>query len=330
MASDGWRLSAGPEPLRQSVSRMHASSYQAWNGNDWQDYVVRLLQLRYSIRFQEVPDKHKGDFGVEGFTIDGHAYQCYAAQEPIGTADLYEEQRNKITRDINKFCDNKEDLAKLFGDTKICMWILVVPRHESAMLVQHATKKAEEVRAKNLPYVASDFRIQITTDEAFQQERAVLVTNGARVMRIDGEPVDEDDIDKWSQTHAKLIERLENKIDNIPVLNTDDERSDFRNRQLDHYLRGSSILEKMRAQYPHIYETIDRYIKNKERFVETECLLADTAPQRTIAQVARELEKELSEAIKGIDPVTAKDLAFATIADWLLRCPLRFPKLEGR
>src|SRR5262245_44850065 len=132
------------------------------DGNQWERRVNGWLHLRYpGGRYEEVPAEHKGDYGIEGFSRDGIAYQCYAPRGPLKVKELYENQRRKLTEDINKFINRKADLGKLFGDLKIKSWCLVVPDHRSAKLVQHATEKAQLVQSKSLPYVAPGFFIHI-------------------------------------------------------------------------------------------------------------------------------------------------------------------------
>ena len=119
------------------------------DGNNWERRVKAWLRLRHPGTFEEVPSDHHGDFGIEGFSRDGIAYQCYAQKSVLKTKDLYENQRNKITEDINKFINNSDELTKLFKDLKIHSWWLVVPEHKSGKLVQHASEKAALVRSKN-------------------------------------------------------------------------------------------------------------------------------------------------------------------------------------
>jgi hypothetical protein len=63
---------------------------RGWEGNDWQEHVLTLLRSHYDPgQFQDVPDNHVGDFGIEGYSLDGCVYQCYAAQEPLSTNARY-------------------------------------------------------------------------------------------------------------------------------------------------------------------------------------------------------------------------------------------------
>ena len=100
---------------RPTCARLMSTCYTNWDGEDWQRHINTLLSLRYGVRYQTIPDKDQGDWGLEGFSDDGVAYQCYAAEEPLTVSDLTDKQRNKITRDIGKFCDNSHHLATILG-----------------------------------------------------------------------------------------------------------------------------------------------------------------------------------------------------------------------
>src|SRR4051794_246069 len=119
-----------------------------WSGEDWQEHVALLLKRHYPIgHFQEIPDAHLGDAGLEGFTNCGCAYQYYAPEEPLSKADRLEKHKTKIRKDIKKFRDNRDLLVKLFGLVKIHAWVLVVPIFDSKELISYGETKAAEVRA---------------------------------------------------------------------------------------------------------------------------------------------------------------------------------------
>lgn len=165
-----------------------------------------------------VPDRHTGDFGIEGFSRDGCAYQCYAAREPLEIQVLYEKQRDKMSADIRKFYNNQSDLQALFGPVvTISRWILVVPRHDSAKLTQHAETKAAEVRAKNLPYVAEDFAINVVTDEYFLLERSQLLAEGVRQIRVSIDQMPPTDVHGWADDNDTLVRTLDRKLEPLPV-----------------------------------------------------------------------------------------------------------------
>lgn len=155
---------------------MTSLNVRFWEGEEWEKHIQLLLKRHYGPgNYQEVPAKHVGDFGIEGYSINGCAYQCYATQEPCTTQQRYDAQRDKITTDIGKFIRNEPELVKLFGGTLIRRWILIVPVSESASLVQHASKKSKEVLRAGLPYVSDDFKVIIDTDSCFAKEINELV-----------------------------------------------------------------------------------------------------------------------------------------------------------
>lgn len=127
------------------------------DGDEWQVFVVQLLSIRYGADLIEVPDQHKGDSGIEAFSVsDGCAFQCYAPEGPAGNiAEVAKKHKKKISRDIKKFCDNREELTALFGTTKIRRWVLVVPEHCSADVVKCCQQKTEEVRVFQVLLITS-------------------------------------------------------------------------------------------------------------------------------------------------------------------------------
>lgn len=176
------------------------------NPLDWQKHVNLLASLRHGqANYQVVPDKHKGDLGIEGFSPDdGVCYQAYCPEEPISTEERYLKQRGKITSDIKKFINNESELEKLFGNTKIKKWVLVVPILDSRILVQHGAIKAQEVLNKNLSYVDNDFKIVIETEEQFTEQKFILLNNG--LSKLDLEPIEASlkNIQDWSKKITSL------------------------------------------------------------------------------------------------------------------------------
>jgi hypothetical protein len=63
---------------------MHGN-IEYWDGNDWEDHVLRLLQdMHGAENVQPVPATHKGDCGIDYFCVNkGIVYQCYACEGPI-------------------------------------------------------------------------------------------------------------------------------------------------------------------------------------------------------------------------------------------------------
>lgn len=301
---------------------------RTWEGNEWQEHVQVLLKHHYGPgQYQEVADRDRGDFGIEGFSRNGCAYQCYAAAEPLTTDGLYNKQRTKITNDIGKFIRNKSDLVKTFGPTKISRWILMVPRYESARLVQHAEKKAQEVRDALLPYVATDFYIHIATEEEFAAELAVLVNTGAALVDIDPGTVEREQIDQWL-THVDnvtLVDNLRQKTAKLPSLRDPEDRDKFAIEMVRHFLAGQTVLSNMHDSYPDVWRSILRSKNGRERFLGTESLLNGGTANEMLGSSMNTYKNEISQNTKAsLSSSTLNTLAYEAISDWLLRCPLNF------
>ena len=133
-----------------------------FTGVEWQNFFLEILAYMHGLdEFERVPDSYGGDFGIEAFTFAGAVYQCYADQASNTKKARYQKQRNKLTEDIRKFCENAQGIQALLGAQKVRRWHFVVPRLEHKDLLKHARAKTQEVRSRNLPHVANDFEIVI-------------------------------------------------------------------------------------------------------------------------------------------------------------------------
>ena len=102
-----------------------------------------------------------GDYGIEGWTTAGLAFQCYCPEKHYTQKELYAAMRKKMTDDIPKLRDYQTEIADRLGDTKIKHWLFVTPQLDHNRLYAHARKKEAEARAWNLPILEKDFSILI-------------------------------------------------------------------------------------------------------------------------------------------------------------------------
>lgn len=295
---------------------------QFWSPDDWQLAVNLWLTARYGLgNFQKVPDRHVGDFGIEGFSTDGNAYQSYAPEALTTAKDLYEKQRDKMTADINKFCKNSNDLVKMFGDMKIANWLLVVPVFDSAKLVQHAATKTKEVRDLNLSYVTVDFRVGIVDEQTFEAEKAKLVTIGAHKIEVDTPAPPEEVVDAWSQQNPQFLVTAREKVANvIPP----PKQEPFVQQLARLYVRGETTLQTLDAKYPALANSARRLKSQREQTLEAESLLGATVANARLQQTIDSFEQHLFENVPGMSRDVAKQLAWEAAADWIFRCPLNF------
>src|SRR5262245_25188814 len=104
------------------------SGFESLTGDEWQDLCLRVLHEHHGAgELIEVPDDDRGDGGLEAFSLDGCAYQCYAPEnEPLSAKLRYEKQRDKMTKDVGKFIGNAAKIEALVPEgVKIRRWILL-------------------------------------------------------------------------------------------------------------------------------------------------------------------------------------------------------------
>ncbi|WP_142401144.1 hypothetical protein [Mycobacterium marinum] len=300
-----------------------AGRYGVWNGRDWQDYCLRLLRVRYANhQLQEVPDRDRGDLGLEAFTHDGVAFQCYAAEEPLDVKELYEKQRDKLTKDLNKLNrpDKRADLIALFNDVRIHTYVLMVPRHASKELVKHAQAKAQEVRGWKLPFIADNFNITIETDENYECERDQIWSIPPQL--IDDRPIEGSEIEKWREQNEPLLVDAERKLGALGLAGKG--LSVVQHTLLTQYLQGENMLTSLRRSFPDGWQAVARVKSTKEDLLALEYPPGEAESLADVKAIAEELATEICRAAPTVDQLSARVLAWSAVADWIFRCPLDF------
>lgn len=295
--------------------------HKNWLPKEWEDHVNDLLRARHGHdNFVPIPDGHTGDSGLEGYSLDGIAYQSYAPDELCKPADLYEKQRDKMTQDIAKFIKNSAKLMKLLGQTKIRRWVLVVPKQVSQELVVHANKKTTEVLQANLPYVDEDqFVILIQDKESFKPEEQLLLEQGVYKLKIDQTEVTDQQIEDFEADKHELTENISTKL--LKLNKADDDRVPAAKAELvKRFIVSENILQELREDYPQYYEQIQTLKSERENDLKIEALSAES-PSLT-DQENRFLNKLEGGSILHSDNNLA--IARGAVADWLMRCPLDF------
>ena len=297
-------------------------------GQDWQRWATQLLHLRYSPGdYQQVPDKKEGDAGIEGYSIDGRAYQMYGPEGELTFAQRHKKLRDKMTRDINKFINNKNKLCRLFGSLKIKRWILFVPSFDNREIVEHASKKTEEVLSADLPYVLKDdFKVVVIDEDAFAGERAYLLSNAVADILVQAEEVTEEEIKAWTEAecNSELVIMLDGKICRVPTLKSKDMRLRFRRDIVGYLLHGQNVLEALRT-YPDIWASLRHVKSERERYLWTTCMASGLAAGTILQDAITQIKSEVKRKAPALDSSNTDAVAHEALADWLMRCPLDFP-----
>lgn len=304
---------------------------EPWNkgGGEWQRLCVRILKAKFPDgAFVDVPDRVGGDGGIEGFTRDGTAYQCYASEELLNLEELTVRQKRKITEDTAKLKNNATLLSKLFGATVIRKWVLLVPCWEDKSLLVHANKKAAEVASSKLPFVDPSFQIAICTLEDYEEQTTLLGLRRPLTLEIDPGDLPPTAVEEWIKNSGNaLVDNLDRKCRAIHA----DPANAARAREvfIKQMLKGQNTLERLRSRNPDFYEEASRLKRRLEEFLESESMIEDTQPPEKLRATLNEFQEELKKTLVGLDTTTVKHISFEAIVDWLTRCPLDFPSRKG-
>lgn len=294
------------------------------DGEGWESFCQQLLKLKYGSidGYQEVPDRYGGDLGIEGFTQTGRAFQCYCPDGEPSHKELYESQRNKITRDISKLLKNEKALKLLLGDITINEWQFLTPRYDSRELIAHCTKKTQEVKSSGKSHVSQEFTILIRTESDFIPERDILNSAGLSQISPDFPPISEEEVAEWKASNNEYFKTLENKLGKI--IHDNDRRNIQTINMIKCYLLGQNILEHFRKEFPSHYEKIINLKNATESNVEIASALPNDPGEHlkhTLSEYQEEIDSQLK---KSIERSTILRIGQEAISDWLIRCPLDF------
>ncbi|UCR89932.1 hypothetical protein [Mycetocola spongiae] len=303
---------------------MEESMTGEWNGREWQDYCVLLLQKRYAMlnahSLQLVPDRHQGDLGIEAFAHDGIAYQCYAAEEPLSVNERYEKQRGKLTADLGKLLSNQALLATMLGSISIHRYVFIVHRHDSRKLIAHAATKAAEVRGWGLSFISDEFSIVVETADDYAVERTAIHAIPAPLIQT---PVIAGGVkDEWSAQNQDLRSTARRKLSKVTSSSSKRER--VLESLTSQYLQGENTLDRLRAVVPEVHRGILSTKAHREDLLVLEYLTGQDTSQAKLAEIAKDFSVLLREDYPVLTEQIATTLAWSAVADWLMRCPLDF------
>ena len=315
---NGWFVRS-PSTLGALLSGM-SGEIDIWSGEEWESHVLYLLQAQHGAHnVQKVPAKHLGDCGLDYLCLhENLVYQCYAVEEPVGIAVRADKQKSKITTDINKFCSTTGGAAKMLSGQKIKRWILAVPTLDSKSVVEHATKKAVEVRAKKLSYVDDDFQIVILDREAFDAEtwnHRMLLRK--RLRPVVAEPTD-DEVAAVSDGDQKLADNLRTKMSKRVA--DPGELEDAVDDLLRVFVESENAKVALRSMAPDAYESVVLLISQRLRRLKLGSRISGADP---LDAEIDGLKEAILAAVPNLDPGTADTIALGAVSDWLMRCPLR-------
>ncbi|WP_342165026.1 hypothetical protein [Methylobacterium sp. SD21] len=300
---------------------MHSRYQRAWGGIEWQEYAFRLVQIRHgATNVQRVPDRVRGDGGLEFFTTDGCLIQCYAPEETSDTAKAASRMKAKATRDLLKLISNRNVIDSMLGGIKASRWFLLCPFLDDKSVITHVRKKASEVAAKGLPFLDADFQGLVHCQEDFASQIDLL-----RAQAV-GPPIsvhlpDQADVDRTATSAASetLLRKLSHAFPGASAEELERRKMEFVKSLIHH----ENTLNALKNDHPTVWEQAYRTIASEEKHL----LLVGASGNAPREQLVRSLDR-ITEGLKHDLPTLShsmkQDLSQGALSDWLMRCPLDF------
>lgn len=297
------------------------ADFEAWDGHEWEDHVLRLLQDQYGAEnVQKVPAKHKGDCGLDFFCLEKRlVFQCYAVEEPVDVATRAKKQKSKMTTDLGKFCDSTKGAAQMFSGYKIKRWVLAVPLHDSREVVEHAMKKTAEVIANGLGYIDPAFQILVHDrsdfDEVSWKRRAQLRSR----IQLNVSTPSHEEVVTVATGDENLTENLRRKL--RVRIESPGELEDAVDSALRVSLHSQLAVEALRTIAPDAYEEVTRL--SAERLRRLRLGSRRMGNGDPLDAEIDGLKSNILAAVPNLDPGNAETIAFGAVSEWLMRCPLK-------
>lgn len=293
-------------------------------GDDFEAFAWSLLQRRYPPeRLRYFPAEMGGDKGLEGFSTDGIAYQCYVDKDSLDLRARTDKQRAKLNRDTLKLTNNKDDLLKLLDGVILEHYFLIVPQYHSTELVAYANERARIVRSWGLPFISADFAIALKTPKDYQGEYQAALSDAAAQVLIPELSVSNDQVVGFAGDEPEFTATLSTKLATLrrhhPAANIDVMRTSLTRW----FLIKEEMMEMLRS-WPQTREAVEAQRRLKQESLEFENGFSVTLPHDRVVQVVKDYSKQLESRVAGLRPGDAERLSRGQAGEWLMRCPLEF------
>ncbi|WDZ97343.1 hypothetical protein Herbaro_06015 [Herbaspirillum sp. WKF16] len=307
---------------------MYQTAFGAFHGTSWENLCQLVFKRKYGADGYQHIQVSPGDYGLEGYTSKtGYGFQCYCPEKQYSRKELYEKQRQKITDDINKLINNKDDLLALLGTTKVVNWVFVTPDLASNALLRHARVKEKLVRDACLPHVDPDFRIllhdaehyllEIRQVQSAQGQALDLFSSPPRLDELTGPPEEYE-----ANVRRKCIVRLEPKKSSptyerlVSVLTGNTLRS---------FMETEKFLHEIERSAPVVHGRLIALVREYENTVLEKAItwtgsaeeLTSLVQNGLISRIVNDLKPEFNET-------NASQVARHIVARWLAVCSLDY------
>jgi hypothetical protein len=188
----------------------------------------------------------------------------------------------------------------------------------------HLTLKTKNVLAKNLDYVAPNFKVSIHALDSFPNSSRQKHIENLNEISIPIKEVTDQNILDWRTTTAGVL------LDNLTTkLNKKISSPLDINFYIKLFLEKQNAIEYLRDSAPQLYETVNTALNRK--LIELQFAGPHTSgdANSVLRDEIGSLVSLLTNQINNLAPASADSIVYGTLSEWLMRCPLDFPPYQS-
>ena len=303
------------------------NAVQVWNPDDWELFAQSLLHGRHGpLHVQKIPAAHKGDYGIDYYcTKDGVAYQCYAVEEPIDISVRAERQKKKITMDIGKLVKNHVEIGKLFHSVPIRHWVLLAPLHDSKDVNLHCAKKTNDLRNVDCPAFDSTVEVIIQDTSSFPNDAVALGMSTLSKVTLSIPTPSPSELATWTAGSSDLLANATMKLKKRAL---PDKLDDVVSETVRSFLQGNAVFDALRSGSPDLHEKVMSAVRSRARRLEFAGPQSGGSAGEILHAELDALITAMQAAAPSLSAENAEQVAYGSICEWIMRCPLDFPDVQ--
>jgi hypothetical protein len=301
---------------------MITTLYGVYNGSTWEDLCQKCFKIKYEIDGYQEMEASPGDFGIEGFTRTGIAFQCYCPDDEYTQDELYEKIRDKVTKDLNKLKTYEKQLIARLSGIQISTWLFITPPTVKNDILAHIAAKKLEVLSWKLSIIAADFDIQFRDIDFLSKEINLIRSVTGNKLSFQTEiPIDNQLIWDKKDVYQQNINR-KNSI-RLGVANTET-LNELNTLTFEQLVNGDRKLRRIMSSIPDLYYQLSVLFTNYELEVKEKSLTWTGTPEELITHLKNDIESLLKEDFSNLACSERRGLVNYLISKWIALCPLNF------
>jgi hypothetical protein len=290
--------------------------------DEWEDFCGKMLRYVFTAKnIWEVPDKDKGDLGLEFFTADGTIYQCYYPDLNIDMDTYKKKVQKKIRDDLKKLITKEKEIAALLGGIQIDQWVLLLPEMWSKDLIKYCNTKKKSILDADLSFINNaTFTVKIETPRSYPDGALFAQKIHGKIIDIPIEGVSEEAKAIWHEEHSRFAANIKRKSDAMLGENS----GSFKDRVVEKYIQIEKFLDHLRLEHPDVHTLVEDSARAQLEKMGDKATLELNFDQNFIkgiiesnAEAFKKLSEYLSDTNKG-------SLPFGYVSKWLAECYMDF------